>query len=365
MIRLDKNKIQNGLGRKSTEDVKNTDAPLESSKTQNTNSELEKFSLYVLKVLMDDNIPTTPNNFLIYFEKLLDNKPLSFKKRINEFIEIETANSDEHRAKMETEVKEGFSEIKSIMSVVSTVYKNLNVMEKIVNKRKAELEVSSGQLSVTNISSTLIEDLKKLSGLMEKQMGTLKIHYDKTGLILREIESKAIFDSRFGVYNKRYLVESMERESNSIKQFGHKSSLVLAKVKDSVLNKIVNAKDRMILTRNVSKLLLKTSRRSDVVAHYGNGVFAMLMKHTDIGNAKRACERISDLICATSFYIGEVEMETDVELAIISLDAESSSEELIFCAIDSLVQSGKNLEPYIVCTIPDNIEKTEDGGIDS
>lgn len=357
MVRLDKSKIRSRPGRVTSKESKTDEIAVDSEKAVNTNSELEKFSLYVLKVLMDENIPTTPNNFQIYFDKLLENKQISFQKRINEFLEIETANSDEHHAKMEMEVKEGFSEITTIMNVVSGVYKNINVMEKIVKKRKAELDVSSGQLSVTNISSALAEDLNKLSDVMARQMSILKIHYEKTGVILKEIESKAIFDSRFGVYNKRYLIYAIDHESKAIAQFGHKSSLVIAKIKESILNKIVHSKDRMILLRNVSKLLLKTSRRSDVVAHYGDGIFAMVMKHTDIGNAQRACERISDLLYNASFFIGETEMEVDIELAIIAIQKDSSKEELITSALDSLPKTGKHLEPYVVCDTKEHVAK--------
>ncbi len=360
MVRLDKNKIQSGLGKRSTKSVEE-DENIESNKPQSTNSELEKFSLYVLKVLMDENIPPTPINFQIYFDKLLDNKPLSFKKRINEMLEAEIANEDEHRAKMEMDVKEGFGQIKSIMQVVSTAYKNLNIMKEIIKKRTAELEISSSQLSVTNVTSALSEDLKKLSALMGKQMEMLKKHYEKTGEILKDIESKAIFDSRYGVYNRRYLLQSLEKECQSIQKYNHQSSLVLVKIKDSILSRIINTKDRLVLTRNIAKLLLKTSRRSDVVAHYGEGVFGMLMMHTDINNAKRACDRIIDLIYATSFFIGDAEVDTDIELAIIPIQPGHTVEEFISCALDFLPQTGKGLEPYMVCNVKEeNIEEAEE-----
>ncbi len=362
MVRLDKNRIQSGITKK-TATLPSMPKPSQkvedSPKTQNVSGELEKFSLYVLKVLIDENIPPTPNNFQIYFEKLLENKPISFKRRINELLEAENVNEDEHRAKMEKDIKEGFNQIKSIMQVVSTVYKNLNVMKEIIKKRTTELEVSSSQLSVNNIASALNEDLKKLSTLMNKQLGSLKTYYEKTAEILKDIEDKAIFDSRFGVYNRRYFIKSIENEYRSIEQFHHKSSIVLLKVKDSVLNKIVSTKDRMILMRNVAKLLLKTSRRSDIVAHYGEGVFGMLMKHTDVSSATKACERISDLIFSTSFFIGDMEIDTDIELAIVPIVKGYTTEELISFALDALPKSGKHLEPYVVCEIAEEIDANE------
>jgi diguanylate cyclase (GGDEF)-like protein len=190
---------------------------------------------------------------------------------------------------------------------------------------------------------------------MGKQMEALKVHYEKTSTILKEVESKAIFDSRFGVYNRKYLLQALQNESKSIEQLNHKSTLVLAKVKESILSGISNSRDVVILTRNIAKLLLKTSRRSDIVAHYGDGVFGILMKHTDINNTKRACERISELIYATSFFIGGTEIETDVELSIASITPNYTIELLISTALDSLQKTGKNLNAYIVCE-PQKIE---------
>ncbi|MBL0687142.1 MAG: diguanylate cyclase [Sulfurospirillum sp.] len=352
MVRLDKNKIQKGINNRSNEAVENTVE--NSTKLQSSNSELEKFSQYVLKMLADENIPSTPNNFQIYFEKLLDNKPLPFKKSMNDLLESENSDKDEHRAKMETDIKEVFSQIKNIMKVVLTVYKNINIMKEILKKRTGELEASSGQLTATNIASSLGEDLKKLSMLMKKQIGILKIHYEKTSVIFKNIENTAIFDSRFGIYNRRYFLKSIENECKSIEEFDHKSTLVLVKIKDTILSKVDNTKERMVLTRNIAKLLLKTSRRSDIVAHYGDGVFGVLMKHTDIDNAKRACTRISDLIHTTSFFIGEIEIEIDIELAMISIIPGYAAELFATTTLNSLGSTGKELLPYAVCELKEN-----------
>ncbi len=364
MVKLDrghlakKTTVKLESGSKHANSAKNRDkkSKVDIVKSQNPNCELEKFSLHVINVLADDNIPPSPNNFQIYFEKLLDNKPVSFRKRINELLESENLNDDEHNAKMELEIKDGFGEIKSIMKVVSTVYKNTNIMKEIVNKKSVELEQSTGQFSAMNIVAALIKDLQKLSSLMDKQMGVLRMHYEKTGTILKEIESKAVFDSCFGEYNKRSLLQTIQSESKSRAQFKHKSTLALIKIKDTVLDEISSAKERMILTRNIAKLLLKTSRRSDVVAHYGDGIFAALMKHTDINNAKRACERVCDLIDVTNFFIGDKEINADIELAIVPVVPEYKVEVLISMALDALPKSGKDLELYIVCEVEEESE---------
>ena len=370
MVRLNRNSIKsstNTLGIKkgkttstsSESQDESNKKNIETSHVQNPNSELEKFSQFVLKTIIDENVPPTPTNFQIYFEKLLENKPLSFRKRINEYLEADMANEDEYRAKLEKDIKEGFLQIKSIMKIVGTVYKNLNIMEQIVKKRANELNVNSNQLAASNVVSVLIDDLKKLLNLTSKQKEALKQHYEKTADILKDVENKAIFDSRYGVYNKKYLFRALEKEMNSIKHYNHNSSFVMIKIKDSTLSRVVNSKEREMMVRNIAKLLLKTSRRSDVLAHYGDGIFAMIMKHTDLNSAKKACERISDLICSTSIFIGGDEIEMDVELGIMPIKPEYTIEEIIAATLDVLPKTGKNLEPYLVGSI-ENEEKDEE-----
>ncbi len=321
---------------------------IETSNVQNANSELEKFSLFVLKMISDENIHPTPNNFQIYFEKLLENKPLAFRKRINAYLELDDGDGDDYRAKMEREIKEGFVQVKSIVKIVSTVYKNLGVMKQIVKKRLSELGMSSSQLSVDNILSALNDDLEKLSNLTQKQMEALKYHYENTIQILKDVENKAIFDTKYGIYNKKFLLASMSKELAAVKQYNHSSTLVLVKIKDEVLDKIVNSKEKEVLRRNIAKLLLRTSRRSDVVAHYSEGIFAVLMKHTDLNNAKKACERIGELIYGTSFFIGEEEIEIDIELGIMPVYTNCTIEESISGALEVLPNTGKDLEPYLM-----------------
>lgn len=325
---------------------------------QSSNAELEKFAAQVLKVLGDENIPPTPSNFQIYFDKLLESKPAAFKKRINEFLDLESSNNDENHARIEREVKEGFAQIKNIMQVVSTVYRNLNVMQDIVKKRSDQLETNPNALTLQNIIASFTTDLAKMLELTTKQIDLLKEYYQKTTTILQEVDSQSIFDIKYGVYNRRYLFKSLEDELKLIKNYSHSTSLVLARVKENVLESITNKKDRDTVARNIAKLLLKTSRRSDIVAHFGDGIFAMILKHTDLTGAKKACDRISDLVYQTSFFVGTSEIETDIELSITALDPDHSAEEFLAATLEGLPHTGKKYVPYVVCT-PSNASEEQ------
>jgi hypothetical protein len=68
MVRLDKNKIRGTLTRSAIEEKKPEPkpAPEESAPPAPEGGDLEKFSQYVLKQLIDENVPPTPSNFQIY-----------------------------------------------------------------------------------------------------------------------------------------------------------------------------------------------------------------------------------------------------------------------------------------------------------
>ena len=99
-------------------------------------------------------------------------------------------------------------------------------------------------------------------------------------------------------------------------------------------------------TRNIAKILLKTSRRSDIVAHYGDGCFAMVMKHTDLESAKKASQRVAELLYQTTFFMGEDELDMNMEISVGAINPDSSIEEILSALLDALPNSGKGVKLF-------------------
>jgi len=90
----------------------------------------------VLNALIADNIPPTPNNFSLYFDRLLENKSENLRRQIHSILELEENNDDENTILLEQNLKQGFSSIKSILTVTANLYKNMSLMTKILIKVK-------------------------------------------------------------------------------------------------------------------------------------------------------------------------------------------------------------------------------------
>jgi len=313
-------------------------------------SDLEIFAKEVLSALISDNLPPTPNNFALYFDRKLEEKSESLRRQIGSILELEEDNEDEKSIELEKTLKQGFSSVKSILQLSATLYKNISLMEKILDKRKEELKSTPTVAGTSELISSLSTDVSKLSGILKKQVSHMKTIYDETATIVKQVEQETIFDNQYGVYNKRFLMTKLEQERHLIDEFKHKSSLITVELSKVTAESIQSEKAQHLMIRTIARLLLKTSRRSDIVAHYGDGIFAMLLKHTDVESAKRASDRLFELVASSNFFIAEQEIHLRIAIGITELDAVRSVEQALVCTLDAMESA--HVIPkvhYVVC----------------
>ncbi|MCF6309719.1 MAG: GGDEF domain-containing protein [Sulfurimonas sp.] len=315
---------------------------IKTKKTLEPEGDLEAYSKEVLKALIKDGLPPTPNNFSLYFDRLLDEKSQNVKKQIVSILELEESNEDENSIVLEQSLKKGFSSIKNILGITANLYKNMSLMTKILDKRKEELQGNKDLEGARSIVVSLEGDISKLNGILKTQSTNMKTMYDDTAKIVKNIENETIFDNQYGVYNKRYLLTKVEQEIELIDKFKHKSSLIMIELARDLKESVANDKAVMLMTKTMARLLLKTSRRSDTVAHYGNGAFAMLLKHTDIESAKKASERLCDLVSNSNFFLGDREIQLKISIGVTDITENNSVEEIVVSSMDGIQKAYEN-----------------------
>lgn len=313
-------------------------------------SDLEIFAKEVLNVLIMDNLPPTPNNFSLYFDRILDDKSESLRRQIGSILELEDGNDDEKNIQLEKTLKQGFSSVKSILQLSATLYKNMTLMEKILEKRRDEMRSTPSLAVASDLLISLSGDVSKLGVILKKQVSHMKELYNETATIVRQVENETIFDDQYGVYNKRYLLAKLVQESHLIEEFRHKSSLIMVQLSTTTLSQITSEKAKGLMMRTIARLLLKTSRRSDTVAHYHDGIFAMLLKHTDIESAKRAADRLYDLVSTTNFFLGEQEIQLRIAIGVAEINPVNSVENILACTLDAMEEANNEKKyHYVVC----------------
>ena len=305
-------------------------------------SDLEAYSKEVLAALIKDGLPATPNNFSLYFDRNLEDKSQNTRAEIASILELEESNEDENSIILEQNLKKGFSSVKNILGVTANLYKNISLMTKILDKRKQELHDNPENNDAKGIADSLEADISKLSGILKKQSSSMKMMYDDTAQIVKNVENETIFDNQYGVFNKRNLLTKIEQEIELIGKFKHKSSLIMIELDRTLKESVGNDKAIMLMTKTIARLLLKTSRRSDTVAHYGSGTFAMLLKHTDIESAKKASERLCDLVSNSNFFLGDREIQLKISIGVTDVTESHSVEEIVVSSINGIEKAYEN-----------------------
>lgn len=305
-------------------------------------SDIEVYAKEVLHSLISDNLPPTPNNYSLYFDRLLEDKSEHLRKQILSMLELEESNDAENTIQLEHSLKQGFGSIKNILNVTATLYKNMSLMTKILEKRKKELQNFPEPTESLIVLEALESDVAKLNTIVKSQSTKMKVIYDDTAKIVKNVENETIFDDQFGVYNKRYLLTKLEQERGLISEFKHKSSLIMIELSNELKSSVKNEKAVHLMTRTIARLLLKTSRRSDIVAHYGSGVFSMLLKHTDIESAKKASERLCELVSNSNFFLADREIQLKISIGITTIDSDASVEEIIVSGLDGIAKAYKS-----------------------
>ena len=312
-------------------------------------SELELYAQEVMNEMVCQNVPPTPSNFDAYFDKMLESKSAEFRKRILKILELEDTGEHEQQVMMEQHLKDAFNNIKKFMQLINLVYKNLRHLVALIEKRRYELKAVADKTAMISLLDALEKDMQSMNEIIKKESKTIKETYDATSELVHEAQELAIYDSQFGVYRKKYFIRKVEQEVKLIKEFHHESSIMMVRVNEDLLKKIESPKIRQMILRTVARLLLKTSRRSDLVAVYDDEIFAILMRHTSVQNAKRAAERLKDLVNNTNFFVADDEITLDVNIGIARIDLERSLEVTLVCALDAIALGPKNNTPYGIC----------------
>jgi len=310
-------------------------------------SPLEKFAKKVLDRLIKEGAPPLPYYYQIYFFNMLDEESESFRKNIYEMISIEESNENEKDFELERKLKVSFKYTKELLQRTAMIYKNATNIKDILDKYKEEIAYIASKNALEKILQQIYNKVEMIDKKLELELSEVKKLYSKNVEILKEIESNSMFDQRYGVYNKNYFLKVVKKEIKLIDKFLHVSSIVTIKIKDDILKQL-SEKDKILANRSVAKIILKTSRRTDTIAHLGDGIFAMLLKNTDRIGASRTVERLADIISnSTVFFEGE-EVDINIVGGIVEIKEKKDHTEYVENAINVMKEAEREKMLYKV-----------------
>ena len=315
-------KIPNGAVTKSPENVKK----------ESTLKTLNMLSKQIVGKLNKDDVPPTPENYKIYFDAQLEKKTDLQRKEIEEILELEKEVEADHTITLEKDIQNAFIYIKSMTESIAAAYTKINQLKKITQLKRKEIEAKPSAIALVSYE----EDLEAMEAILEKEVKQIKSRYNSTAELIRNFNQSSIYDKKYAVYNKKYLMKTLDSVLKSVENFSHENTLLSIKISDSSLEKIRHQKDKTMINVTLAKLLLKRSRRSDIVGHYEDGIFMILLKHTSTEQAQSAIDRITDMIESANFIVDSDSVDIKLNFGVSAIHESKSKEEILIQSIDDL-----------------------------
>lgn len=297
--------------------------------------QLNLFAKQVTDRLIKENIPPTPANFSIYFEKLLEDKAPAQKESIDDILDLNSSGDEieqEYMTRTDSFLKQNFDETKKLMDGVNLLYSKVNKIKSVIKTKGIEISKSPTKANVLSFEKSVASALSSV----QKDQENLKEDYAGISSLMKSFNKESIFDKKFEVYNKKYLFDAITKELSNLKNFNYHSSLISFKVSDSVLKGIKLQMDRDLVIKTVAKMILDRSRRSDILAHFDEGVFVLLLKHTNSEQASKAIKSIQELVSFSNFFIDSKNIKVQFDYIIKELDIELNAQELVGTAVEGL-----------------------------
>jgi len=149
-----------------------------------------------------------------------------------------------------------------------------------------------------------------------------------------EIYRLTTIDGLTQIYNKRYFVETLEREIGRANRYRRELSLIMfdidnfKKINDSFGHL---AGDNAL--KQLASVIRSRIRREDILSRYGGDEFAIILPEIDNYNALQFAEKIRNLVAMAGFKFEDADIPVTISIGVASMQQELQTvEEFIHIA---------------------------------
>lgn len=170
---------------------------------------------------------------------------------------------------------------------------------------------------------------------------TLRGQLDEIHALQSQLKEQANRDSLTGLYNRRYLDATIERELQRCKREGHALSLVLIDIDHfKGINDTFGHQAGDAVLKHMAGLLLEHSRGADVVCRYGGEEFLLLLPGMPQAVALERAESYRAALESANIQFGEFEIKATLSIGLSCYPGHGKSpDELIGRADEALYRA--------------------------
>jgi diguanylate cyclase (GGDEF)-like protein len=215
---------------------------------------------------------------------------------------------------------------------------------KIINTGKSIIMRDLGSTNGTYVNDELIDEYVLRDGDFIKIGRTIFKFLTGNNIensYHEEIYRLTTIDGLTQIYNKRYFLETLEREISRSHRYRRELSLIMFDIDHfKKINDTYGHLAGDYVLKQLASVIKARIRREDIMARYGGEEFAIILPEIDQVNAAQFADKIRKLIEKTVFKFEETKIPVTISVGVTSLSTDlASPTDFIKIADDKLYQA--------------------------
>jgi diguanylate cyclase (GGDEF)-like protein len=158
-----------------------------------------------------------------------------------------------------------------------------------------------------------------------------------------EIFRLSTVDGLTQVFNRRYFMETLERELSRARRYERPLALLIFDIDHFKLcNDTFGHRAGDFVLRRISELVTMRARKVDVVARYGGEEFAVILPEIDIVGAKLFAEKVRVLVEEENFTFEGRKIPVTISIGVADLDSLVANADDLIQTADRRLYAAKN-----------------------
>jgi diguanylate cyclase (GGDEF)-like protein len=224
---------------------------------------------------------------------------------------------------------------------------------KIVNNGKSILIRDLGSTNGTYVNDEVVDehmlrdgDLVKIGRTIFKFLsgGNIENAYHE------EIYRLTTIDGLTQIYNKRYFLETLERELSRCHRYGRHLSLIMFDIDHfKKVNDTFGHLAGDYVLKQVASVIKSKIRREDIMARYGGEEFAIILPEIDNYNSKTFADKIRKLIEKFTFKFEDTKIPVTISIGVATVAPELTDPLEFIRLADEFLYKAKKAGRNCVC----------------
>ncbi|MFH0790194.1 MAG: GGDEF domain-containing protein [Candidatus Omnitrophota bacterium] len=207
--------------------------------------------------------------------------------------------------------------------------------------------LKSGLIDIYVSSYTSAEELIAYSSiLLQRQI--LEEELELKNQLLKEL---SFTDELTRLYNRRYMLESLEQELKKIKRYCYPLSCLMFDIDyfKKINDGFGHSQGDLVLV-GLAEIVRKNIRSSDIACRYGGDEIVVILPFTDFQNAFLIANKLHEKVGDYNFGTKDKPLKFTISVGLVSLDGQDGVEvDTLFLYLDKQLYEAKNKGRNRVC----------------